>query len=35
MRWEEDGLDDFGVCVIITIFAVAIALLLLLIWLLP
>jgi hypothetical protein len=30
MRWEDDGLDDLGLCVVI-IFAVAIALLLL-IW---
>jgi hypothetical protein len=34
MRWEDDGLEALGLCVMI-IFAVAIALLLLLIWFLP
>jgi hypothetical protein len=34
MRWEDDGLEVLGLCVVI-IFGVAIALLLLLIWFMP
>ena len=34
MRWNDDGLDDLGIWALI-IFAVAIALLLLLIWFMP
>jgi hypothetical protein len=35
MRWQDDGFDDLGICVIVFLLALAALLLLLLIYALP